>query len=51
MKAYQDSKAIYISDLIKQNHNKRRIKQLRVYSLITYILCKYKRETNNKAQI
>ena len=31
MKAHSDNKAIYIRDFIKQNHNKRRFKQLMHY--------------------
>ena len=51
MKAYSDNKTIYISDFIKQNHNKRRGKQLIIQLLIVYALCKYSRGTNNKAQL
>ena len=51
MKAYSDNKTVYISDFIKWKHKKRRVKQLRIQLLIPYVLCKYNRKANNKAQL
>ena len=42
MKAYYDNKTVYVSDFVKQTHNKRRVKQLRGYLRIAYTLCKCK---------
>ena len=46
MKAYLDNKTVYISDFVKQNHSKRRVKQLKVQLLIVYVLYKCNRQTN-----
>ena len=46
MKAYTDNKTVYISDFIKQNRSKRRVKQLKVQLLIVYVLYKCTGQTN-----